>query len=123
MLILLYLKKEKVENMKNGNNSRLIFTDLDFSEWKIKALTETFLQEDDISYFRNHEDKRFGRILHEDYRGDRFYLHFDKKHFNVTDAYLKTGIAGIGVYNPYLYELRRLAIVERQNNQAYLNML
>ena len=33
MLILLYLKKEKVENMTNGNNSRL---------------AESFLHEDDI---------------------------------------------------------------------------
>ena len=107
MLILLYLKKEKVENMTNGNNSRL---------------AETFLHEDDISYFRNHQDKRFGRILHEYHSGDRFYLHFDKKHFNVTEAYLGT-LTGDGIYNPYLYELRRLAIVERQNNQAYLNML
>ena len=96
-----------------------IFTDLDFSEWKIKALTETFLQEDDISYCSNRQDKRFGRILHEDCRGVRFYLDFDKKYFNISDAYLTKRFAGQSKYFKALFSM---AITKKMNNNAYFNL-
>ena len=96
-----------------------IFTDLESSEWNFLALKSPFLQEDDISYCSNRQDKRFGRFLHEDWRGVRFYLDFDKKYFNISDAYLTKRFAGQSKYFKALFSM---AITKKMNNNAYFNL-